>query len=228
VLRRLSPRDWQIIRYLHAHRVLTTQHIADALFPSTRTTEMRLLDLYRLRVVDRFRPFTRTGSAPYHWILDEVGAQLIAWDRGEDLKQLGWRRERALGIAASRQLAHRLGVNGFFCALLRAARQTPGCRLAEWRSHPKVSSSSCFVEPDGFAVWEDDGRRLPFYLEYDCGTERLGRLADKLERYRQTVADLDRKQCERWGPPYANLVLFVFPGPLREANARRVTGQLLG
>lgn len=70
---------------------------------------MRLLDLYQLRVVDRFRPFTRSGSAPHHWILDEVGAQLIAWERGEDLKQLGWRRDRALSIAASRQLAHRLG-----------------------------------------------------------------------------------------------------------------------
>ena len=222
VLRRLSPRDWQIIRYLHAHRVLTTQHITDALFPSTRAAEMRLLNLYQLRVVDRFRPFAHSGSAPYHWILDEIGAQLIAWDRGEDMKQLGWRRERALGIAASRQLDHRLGVNGFFCALLRAARQMPECRLTEWRSHPKVSGLSCFVEPDGYAVWEEAGCRLPFYLEYDCGTERLDRLAEKLKRYRETVPELDRKYCERWGDPYANLVLFVFPGALREMNARRV------
>jgi hypothetical protein len=183
---------------------------------------MRLLDLYQLRVVDRFRPFTRNGSAPYHWILDEVGAQLIAWDRGKDLKQLGWRRERALGIAASPQLGHRLGVNGFFCALLRAARQTPGCRLTQWRSRLTVSGSSCFVEPDAYAVWQEAGWRLPFFLEYDCGTERLERLSEKMERYRESVAGLDRRNCELWGEPYANLVLFVLPGALREANSRRV------
>jgi hypothetical protein len=62
VLRRLSPRDWEIVHLLHQHRVLTTQHVCDALFPSRRTAEMRLLDLYQLRVVDRFRPFTRSGS----------------------------------------------------------------------------------------------------------------------------------------------------------------------
>jgi Replication-relaxation len=218
VLRRLTSRDWQIIRLLHNHRVLTTHHICDAFFPSPRAAEMRLLDLYYQRVVDHFRPLAPSGSAPYHWILDEIGAQLIAWQRGVDLKQLGWRRERALGIAASPQLGHRLGVNGFFCALLRAARQTYGCRLSVWRECHELSGSSTFVEPDGFGVWQEAGWEQPFYLEYDCGTERLERLAGKLERYRSVVPNLDA----RFDPDYARLLLFVFPSPLREKNARTV------
>ncbi len=220
VLGRLSPRDWQLIRLLHEHRVLTTHHICDALFPSKRRAEMRLLDLYQLRVVDRFRPFARTGSEPYHWVLDEVGAQLIAWDRGMDLKQLGWRRERALGVAASRQLDHTLGVNGFFCALMRAARQTSGCRLVTWRARPHVSSSYTLVEPDGFGVWQEVGWRLPFYLEYDRGTERLERLRDKVTTYAKVVRELEDRDREHVA--FASLVLFVFPGPWREASARRV------
>jgi hypothetical protein len=220
VLGRLTPRDWQLIRLLHEHRVLTTQHVCDALFPSKRRAEMRLLDLYRLRVVDRFRPFSRTGSEPYHWVLDEIGAQLIAWDRGVDMKKLGWRRERALGIAASRQLAHTLGVDAFFCALMREARQTPGCRLASWRSNPDVRSTHTIVKPDGFGVWQDGGWRLPFYLEYDRGTERLERLHEKVQTYARVVWEL--RDHGRADTSFASLVLFVFPGPWREAGARRV------
>lgn len=183
---------------------------------------MRLLDLYRQRVVDHFRPLARSGSAPYHWILDEVGAQLIAWERGVDLKTLGWRRERALGIAASPQLTHRLGVNGFFCALSRAARATRHCRLTAWRSQPTLHCHEAAVQPDGYAIWEEAGVRLAFYLEYDCGTERLDRLVKKLHAYNAFISDHLNNRFV-WGDTQqiAYLVLLVLPGRLREANAQR-------
>lgn len=226
VLRRLTPRDWQLIHLVHDHRVLTTHHICDALFPSPRAAEMRLLDLYRQRVVDHFRPLAPSGSAPYHWILDEIGAQLIAWERGVDLKRLGWRRERALGIAASPQLSHRLGVNAFFCALLRAARNNWRCRITGWHSTPTLHSRHATVQPDGYAVWEEAGVRLPFYLEYDCGTERLDRLVKKLEAYHELAAAHLNNEFT-WGDSSAEskmiayLVLLVVPGGQREANARQ-------
>lgn len=185
---------------------------------------MRLLDLYRQRVVDHFRPLAASGSAPYHWILDQVGAQLIAWERGVDLKQLDWRRERALGIAASPQLSHRLGLNGFFCALLRAARANWRSRLTGWRSTPTLHCHEAeAVQPDGYAIWEEAGVRLPFYLEYDCGTERLDRLVKKLDAYSALISEHLRDHFI-WGDvkAIAYLVLLVVPGPTREANARRV------
>jgi hypothetical protein len=139
------------------------------------------------------------------------------------LKQLGWRRDRALSISASRQFAHRLGVNAFFCALLRDARQRAGCRLSAWLSQPRLKSSEARVEPDGFGVWEEGAVRLPFYLEYECGIERLERLAEKLRSYKRFIEDSIRNPDSVWFEiaPIAYLVLFVFPGPEREANARR-------
>lgn len=185
---------------------------------------MRLLDLYRQRLVDHFRPLAHTGSAPYHWILDEIGAQLIAWEHGVDMKKFGWRRELALGIAASTQLTHRVGVNSFFCALLRAARNNWRYRLTGWRSTPTLHCHEAeAVQPDGYAVWEEAGWRLPFYLEYDCGTERLDRLVKKLDAYGALISEHLRDHFI-WGDvkAIAYLVLLVLPGPTREANAHRV------
>ena len=131
-LGRLTPRDWQLIRLLHEHRVLTTQHVCDALFPSKRRAEMRLLDLYRLRVLDRFRPFSRTGSEPYHWVLDEVGAQLIAWVRRMDAAAArtatGRRRKRRARGRPSRP-RQPAGPSGAW-----AGARAPCIEVSVWRS----------------------------------------------------------------------------------------------
>jgi len=63
-------------------------------------------------------------------VLDAIGAMVVAAERGVETDELHWRRDRALGLAASSQLAHRVGVNGFFCDLLGAARGRPGTDLA--------------------------------------------------------------------------------------------------
>ena len=52
----------------------------------------------------------------------------------------------------------------------------------------------------------------PFLVEYDNGTERLDRLAAKLDGYARLAA----------AAGHPNWVLFTFPGPRREAEARRV------
>jgi hypothetical protein len=39
------------------------------------------------------------------------------------------------------------------------------------------------VRPDGHGIWTERGSRLPFLVEYDNGTERLDRLAGKLDGY---------------------------------------------
>jgi hypothetical protein len=181
VLGRLSERDRLIVRLLYRHRVLTTQQVSAAAFPSARRAEMRMRDLHEMRVVDRFRPLVATGSAPYHWVLDEVGAYVAAWECGLDLAKSGWRRDRALSVAASPQLGHLLGVNTFFTALMREARERPDCHLAEWLSSAQCAAVhdrpyGARLRPDGYAVWVEGTVRLPFFLEYDCGTERLERL----------------------------------------------------
>ncbi|MGH9921097.1 MAG: replication-relaxation family protein [Nitrososphaerales archaeon] len=68
------------------------------------------------------------------------------------------------------------------------------------------------VRPDGYGLWVEGDRTIAFLLEYDNGTEPLARLADKLPRYGRLFA---AKGTCIW-------VLFSFPGPRREAQARRV------
>jgi len=232
VLGRLSERDRLIVRLLYRHRVLTTQQVRAAAFPSVRRAEMRMRDLHEMRVVDRFRPLLATGSAPYHWVLDEVGAYFAAWECGLDLAKSGWRRDRALSVAASPQLGHLLGVNTFFTALMREARERPGCGLAEWLSSAQCaavheSPYSGRIRPDGYAVWAEGSVRLPFFVEYDCGTERLERLRDKLRGYKTLLEWVDKwadQYGEEEGRPFARLVLFVFRAAGRELEARRAFG----
>jgi hypothetical protein len=108
---------------------------------------------------------------------------------------------------------HGPGLNGFFTALLRAARTRSGCSLDEWWSERRCSREwGEVVRPDGYAVWTDAGTTLPFLYEHDNGTERLARLAGKLDGYARLASEA--------GHP--NWVLFTFPGPRREAEARRV------
>jgi hypothetical protein len=210
---RLTERDRHICGLLVEHQVLTTDQIRQVCFDSQRRTTFRLNQLQRLGVVDRFRPLTTVGSAPYHWILDTLGAAIVAAQRGIDLGDLPWRRDKDLAIAASPQLAHRVGTNGFFCSLIAAARSQPGSELALWWSARRCAGRwGSIVRPDGYGVWRENDRRTAFLFEYDNGTERIFRLADKVDRYQQLFTATGQRV---W-------VLFVFQGPGREAQARRV------
>ena len=209
---RLTDRDRLILELLAEHRVLTTGQLADATFGSVRRSEARLAQLHDLGLLDRFRPRAVSGSAPYHWILATLGAAVVAANRGSDVADLGWRADRALAVARSQHLAHLVGVNGVFTALLRAARTNPRYALPEWWSERRCAAEwGELVRPDGYGLWIDDTARVPFLLEYDTGSEPLGRLAAKLPGY----ADL----ATATGRP--SWLLFVFPTSRREADSRR-------
>jgi hypothetical protein len=213
VLGRMTDRDRRLCRLLKEHRVLTTAQVADVGFSGERRARMRLSELYGLDVLDRFRPQRWGAPAPYHWVLGPLGAALVAAEAGHDVADLSWRRSLAHDLAASQRLAHLVGTNGFFTALLRAARTRAGCSLSEWWSERRCAREwGEVVRPDGYGVWREAAMSLPFLYEHDNGTERLERLAAKLEGYgRLAVAA---------GHP--NWVLFTFPTPRREHEARRV------
>ncbi len=174
---------------------------------------MRLGELHALDVLDRFRPRTGGNPGPFHWVLGPLGAALAAAEAGIDVADLDWRRGLVHDLAASQRLAHLVGLNGFFTALLRSARTHPGRSLDEWWSERRCAREwGEVVRPDGYGVWTEGDTTLPFLLEHDNGTERLARLAQKLDGYARLAAEA--------GHP--NWVLFTFPGPRREADARRV------
>lgn len=212
---RLTDRDRWLIHMLHEHRVLTTHQITAMAWPSERAANLRLLRLYRWRVIDRFQPFITYGSAPMHYVLDIAGAALLARQHGLDPRELDYQHDRALGIAHSLHLAHTVGTNGFFSTLV--AHTQPGCGLTAWWSETRCAKLfGDIARPDAYGIWQSD-TTVEWFLEFDFGTERPDRVAAKLPRYARLAATTG----------ITTPVLFWTPTPQREAQVRHALTQAL-
>lgn len=215
VANRLTERDRRILRLLYDHRVFTTDHLTEAFFSNPTTARHRLTQLYRLRLVDRFRPRRWPADcAPYHYVIGQVGAMVIAAERDQDPDKHKWKVDKALAIGSSQRLDHLVGVNGLFVELMTHSRKHPdSAKLLEWWSERRCAQGmGGLVYPDAYGVWEQDGQVVEFLLEYDRGTESLDRIAAKLKGYKRLQ---DRTGVRRW-------VLFSLRTGRREAGVRRV------
>ena len=186
---RLTHRDRWIIRMLHEHRVLTSHQITALAFPSYRSARQRLRELYCWSVLDRFQPFISVGTAPLHYVLAPAGAAVLAAEDGRDVKELGYRHDRAFGIAHSLRLAHTIGVNEWFTALVHRARHDPDMTLGAWWSETRCARHfGDLIKPDAYGRFSAHGQAIEFFLEYDLGTEHLAKLANKLHGYHALAA----------------------------------------
>jgi hypothetical protein len=213
---RLTALNRAILRLVDEHRVFTTGQLAQVCFHSHDRAEHRLRELTGACLLARFRPHRRhgEGSAPYHYILGPLGAAVLAAERGIELRRLGYRFDKALAIAHSQRLGHVVGVNGFFAALAGYARQQRpgGAALAVWWSERRCADRwGDLVRPDGYGRWQDHGREVDFFLEYDRGTEPLQRLTTKLIAYGE-LAEVTNIPTP---------VLFWLPSSGREASVRQ-------
>jgi hypothetical protein len=210
----LTDRDRQILRLLRWHRVLTTSQVSAMFFGDRNTAQHRMTRLYELRLVERFRPPRHARDAEYHYVLDALGAYVVAAMANPDpdaALKVRWRTDQALSIATSQRLAHTVGVNDVFVRLVAAARSHPGSQLVTWWGERYCKAIlGELVRPDGLGVWHENGASVSFCLEYDRGSEPLGRLRAK-------AADYARLETA-WGVPF--WVLLVVPGPRRERGAR--------
>jgi hypothetical protein len=210
------------------HGVLTSFQIALALFPSLDYAQERLRTLTRLGVVDRFRPNRPDGgSYPYHYVLAQLGVEVVAAQRGGELPRRDQAKRRRWHLTNRANLPHLLGTNGFFAALGGHARTHPDTMLVRWWPAGRCQGMGAFAEagddvhvrtytptvrPDGHGIWVDGDQEVPFFLEYDTGTERpIGRLVDKLDGY----IDLARSTGRLWP------VLFWLPSAARERHLHR-------
>ncbi|GGS53769.1 replication-relaxation family protein [Actinokineospora fastidiosa] len=217
---RLTPRDKWIARMLWEHRVLTAHQITALAFPSFRSGRMRMRELYLWGVVDRFQPFVTVGTAPMHYVLAPAGAAVLAAEDGLDVKELGYRHDRVFGIAHSLRLAHTVGVNEWFTALVDRARHPHSgeqVELAAWWSETRCARHfGDLVKPDGYGRWRSSDqhgdRQVEWFLEYDFGTEPLSKLAGKLSGYAALA------QATGITTP----LLVWLPTSRREAAARRL------
>jgi Replication-relaxation len=210
---RLTRRDFEILVQLYEHRVLTTPQIYDLHFDTHTRASKRMLQLYRLGLVERFRPHTPTGSAPWHYTLDEPGARLVAARQEIDFKDFTFKKARIFDVVGSPRLRHRVECNGFFARLTLACRRR-GWRL-EWIGERRACSSwDSIISPDGIGRIVAGDREISFFLEYDRGTENHDQLENKTSRYR-IVGRTARSE---------DALLFVFPSGARERYARSALG----
>lgn len=217
---RLTGRDVVLLDWLADHRVLTTFQICHALFGSLDFAQRRLLTLHRLGLVDRFRPLRAGGgSYPWHYVLDQIGAEFVAASREEPPPRPGQTTERKRRIAASRTLEHLLGVNQFFTDLAGWARTRPGARLERWWPEQRCGEPAAFgtmlispVRPDGHGIFAEGGRRTAFFAEFDTGLEQHSVLLSKVSRYDAHV--------DRGGPAWP--VLFWLPSVAREQRLHQL------
>ncbi|MEU6355691.1 replication-relaxation family protein [Streptomyces sp. NPDC047072] len=217
---RLTDRDRWLARMLYEHKVLTTHQITEIAHPSPRAANARLLQLYKWRLVDRFQPFITSGSAPMHYVLDVAGATVLAREDGLDPRHLNYKHERAIGIAHSLHLAHTVGTNGFFTALIAHSRQ-PGVagELTTWWSESRCRRHfGDIVLPDGYGRWHEQRTEFEWFLEFDLATERPDRVAAKLPRYAQLAA----------ATGITTPVLIWVPTARRETHVRQALATSLG
>jgi hypothetical protein len=223
----LTERDHVLLGWLYDHGVLTSFQIAHALYSSVDFAQKRLRKLVNLGVLARFRPQKPDGgSYPYHYVLDQLGVDVVAAQRGDELPRRDQARKRRWHLTNRANLPHLLATNQFFIDLAGYARTHPDAALLRWWPAARGQQPGAFatedddiqvrvyrasVRPDGHGIWREHESILPFFAEIDLSTEPLGKLVDKLDGY----AALARTTGRAWP------VLFWLDSPLRERHLHR-------
>jgi hypothetical protein len=241
ILARLTGRDRALLELLAEHRVLATEHLAAWLFPTTDTTQRRLLTLYRLGVLDRFRTPQLDGAiTSWRYTLGPHGAAVLAAMHGTTAPQPAAVHRRTLRLAAHPDLDHLLGVNHLLSQLAGHSRTHthPPLRLC-WGERRATDACGALARPDALLTWQPRAaRRITCCLEYDTGTEALHRLLDKLPGYTDLALaggprlpahthpsdDTDGEDTAIAAEIPPLWVLFVLPTPRREAHLRERLG----
>jgi hypothetical protein len=220
----LDERDHAILLGLLEHKVLTTQQIKSLYFRSLRRCQHRLKELRDLGLIASFTPRRGFGEGrpPDCLLLTKAGHRAYAEVKGVRASDLSWIPDE--GYRGSRNLAHRLGVNAFFCALIEASRAHEGHCLVTWRPEHWVRTKTAEVKPDGFGRYLHPGGACEFYLEYDRGTEAFGALSRKLEGYLRLAEGWTEEQ-DLTGLPD---LLIVVPEGVREGDVGSALRHAIG
>jgi hypothetical protein len=208
----IDERDHHVLLLLLEHKILTTHQITSLCFRSLRRCQHRMRELKVMGLVSSFsvgRGFGE-GRAPACWHLTKLGLVEIADAKRVRTSDLAWVPDSS--YRTNQLLAHRLGVNAFFCALAEASRTLQGHCLATWRPEHSVRTRAADVKPDGFGRYLHPGGACEFYFEYDRATEARGALTRKLEGYLRLAAGWTSEQ-ELTGFPN---VLVLVPEDERE------------
>jgi len=228
----LTDRDHTLLGWLADHGVLTSFQIAHALFPSLDFAQKRLRTLTALTVLARFRPQKPDGgSYPYHYVLDQLGTDVVAAQRGDPLPRRDQARLRRWHLTNRANLPHLLGINQFFTDLAGHARTHPESSLDRWWPAARCQQTGAFrepdddnimvlayqprIRPDGHGIWTEHHQQVSFFIEHDTGSEPLWKLVDKIGGY----AHLAKAYRRAWP------VLYTLHSATRERHLHQALSQ---
>jgi hypothetical protein len=220
----LDERDHPILLILLEHKLLSTDQIKALYFICLRRCQHRMRELRELGFIASFTPRRGFGEGrpPACWLLTKSGLSACAEHNGACPSDLPWIPDES--YCASQNLAHRLGVNAFFCALIDASRAHEDHCVVTWRPEHWVRTRAAEVKPNGFGRYLHPGGACEYYLEYDRGTEAFGALSRKLEGYLRLAAGWTEEQDLTGFPS----LLIIVPEGVREGEVGSALRHTIG
>jgi hypothetical protein len=191
----LQPRDWEIVRIVAQHRVISSEDLQLLLAGSNQMVLRRLQKLFHHGYLDRPRSQRQRGNAPMVYAIGEKGAGLLARESGQQQVTDWSEKNRRLG---ANYLEHALMVSRFQAALRFAVNAKGIADVERWIADGVVrdsvsvehetSSERIPIAPDAFFTLrltnEPDGcNRINVFLEADRGTMTTKRFVTKMRGY---------------------------------------------
>lgn len=207
IARRLSDRDWAILRSVAEHQFLTIRQVEALHFAENaaisgsriaRRTLARLRDLRLLGTLTRRVGGVGAGSDSRVHYLNGVGDQLLN-------RRSGRKSRRRSRDPSFRFLSHRLAIADTHVTLVEADRhghiELVVCAIepASWRRFPGLGGARLTLKPDMYvetAVPSDSDLVHAWFVEVDLGNEGIQTLLKKChdyEAYRRTGIEQDRE-----------------------------------
>jgi len=227
---RLTPCQWNILRLLLAHPLLSDQELADLLDIQRRSVRCSIYELHQLDCLEPMA--TEVGK---RWHLCGRGLRLIAASSRLHIRNIAVESDDAAKRETStllqrgeawllQRIGHTAGIYGFFASLTQAARREPEQALSWWETgvvcerRYRVGEQWCNLRPDALAEFRVGSQQMRFWLEWDRGTMNARDLSVKFTSYASYIAS---RELAREGSVLPLLVCIV-PDIAQERRMRRV------
>jgi Replication-relaxation len=197
---RLTPCQWNILRLLLEHPLLSDDELAVFLGILRRSVRCSLYELHQLGCLEPIS--TKVGQ---RWRLDGRGLRLIAAAHHLHIRNIAEIRDEKTdgGTSITRQrgeawllqhIQHTAGIYGFFASLAQAARKEAGHELCWWETGAtcerryQVAEQWYNLRPDALAAYGSGQQQIRFWLEWDRGTMNVRDLGVKFSSYAYFIA----------------------------------------